>query len=93
MEQVVVLPCPTRSMGAGICRHPCGALEYIYKYISREDRSSACRRFVLCVCRSINRLERQGCYGKPLAQDKGLYSALPRLFRQAPKREEATRVV
>ena len=26
MEQFQLLPCPTRSMGAGECRHPCGAL-------------------------------------------------------------------
>ena len=26
MEQFQFLPCPTRSMGAGECRHPCGAL-------------------------------------------------------------------
>ena len=25
-QVVEVLPCPTRSMGAGECRHPCGAL-------------------------------------------------------------------
>ena len=29
MEQVEVLSCPTRSMGVGECRHPCGALVFI----------------------------------------------------------------
>ena len=28
IEQVEVLPCPTRSMGAGECRRPCGAIVY-----------------------------------------------------------------
>ena len=28
---VEVLPCPTRSMGAGECRRPCGALVFVTK--------------------------------------------------------------
>ena len=34
-----MLSCPTRSIGAGECRRPCGALVYIYKYILVHDRS------------------------------------------------------
>ena len=30
IEQFEVLPYPTRSMGAGVCRHPCGALLCLY---------------------------------------------------------------
>ena len=32
IEQFEVLPCPTRSIGAIECRHPCGVLGYAYVY-------------------------------------------------------------
>ena len=33
LEKFGALLCPTRSMGTVECRHPCGALVYIYIYI------------------------------------------------------------
>ena len=32
IKQFEVLPCLTRSMSVGVCRHPCGALVYIFIY-------------------------------------------------------------
>ena len=47
-EVVKVLPCPTRSMGAGECRRPCGTLVLPCKYRLFGVLCSRLLRFVCC---------------------------------------------
>ena len=53
-EVVEVLLCPTRSMGAGECRRPCGALVYIYVIILFFGDSVGLLLVSASVCNSRN---------------------------------------
>ena len=48
-----MLPCPTRSMGAGECRRPCGALVYIYIYIVRQNDLRVSKSYSMLACESM----------------------------------------